>query len=156
MGRPITIMTLLKVLYFAHAWHLAKFDRPLIAQPFSAWKYGPVCRVVYDQFKDYGSRYIDKKCVSFDVNTNDFSETTLNFDQVTELFLENIFDYYSQFHPFRLSDLTHETGGPWDMVWKEAENRAIPGMIIKNELIKRWFRLGGGETKAAANHRRLV
>jgi len=50
-GMAITIMTLLKVLYFAHAWYLAKKNAPLVGQPFEAWRHGPVNRVVYDQFK---------------------------------------------------------------------------------------------------------
>ena len=54
-------MTLFKVLYFAHAWYMAKFDKPLIAQPFEAWKLGPVNRVVYDQYKNYGTKPIEKK-----------------------------------------------------------------------------------------------
>ncbi|MFM9718924.1 Panacea domain-containing protein, partial [Streptomyces galilaeus] len=49
-------MTLLKVLYFAHAWHLAKYGKPLVAQPFEAWRHGPVNRVVYDQYKEYRER----------------------------------------------------------------------------------------------------
>ena len=29
-------------------------------------------------------------------------------DTETRSLLENVFDYYSRYHPFRLSDLTHE------------------------------------------------
>jgi uncharacterized phage-associated protein len=53
--QPVTIMSLLKILYFAHAWHLAKCGRPLTGQPFEAWKYGPVSRVVHEQFEGNGS-----------------------------------------------------------------------------------------------------
>ena len=139
-GVPITAMTLLKVLYFAHAWHLAKHDKPLIAQPFEAWRRGPVCRVVYDQVKNRGSRPIESRLVSFDPINCAFCETAYDFDAEQGKFLSNIFDYYSRFHPFRLSDLTHEDGSPWDVVWKEAEHRAVPGMIISDDLIKNWFR----------------
>jgi uncharacterized phage-associated protein len=135
----LTIMTLLKVLYFSHAWYLAKYRKPLIAQPFEAWQHGPVNRVVYDQFKSFGDRPIDKKAVSFDPIQMKFLPTSYSFDHETSIFLENIFDYYSQFHPFKLSHLTHEKGGPWDKVWSQAERRAVPGMIIPNELIEAWF-----------------
>ncbi|MGL4636471.1 MAG: Panacea domain-containing protein [Beijerinckiaceae bacterium] len=156
LGRPITILSLLKILYFAHAWYLAKMNRPLVAQPFSAWKHGPVCEVVYDQFRDYGQKYIDKYCVSFNINDGKFSVSKYEFDEETEKFLCNIFDYYSQFHPYKLSDLTHEKGGPWDLVWTDAENNAIPGMKIKNESIMEWFRKGGGEANLAAFKRRPI
>lgn len=136
----LTVMTLLKVLYFSHAWYLAKYNQPLIGQPFEAWKYGPVNRVVYEQFKNYGRKPIDKYAESLDIDTMSFKPTPFLFDNETTKFLGDILKYYSQFHPFKLSDLTHETGGPWDQVWSEAERRAVPGMIISNELIARWFK----------------
>jgi len=140
LDMQLTVMTLLKVLYFSHAWHLAKFDRPLIGQSFEAWKHGPVNRVVYNQFKDYGRRPIDRYAQSFDIKSATFIDTPFFFDSNTEKFLENIFDYYAKFHPFKLSDLTHEQGGPWDQIWSDADKRAVPGMVIPNELIARWFK----------------
>ncbi len=142
---PITVMTLLKVLYFAHAWHLAKYSAPLVAQPFEAWKHGPVNRVVYEQLKGNGPRQINSKLVSFDPISCQFTETICNLELETINFLTNIFDYYSQFHPFKLSDLTHEEGSPWDIIWNEAEKRAVPGMIIPDSLIMEWFRKGGDD-----------
>jgi len=139
-GMKLTVMTLLKVLYFAHAWYLARNDEPLVAQPFEAWDYGPVNRVVYDQFKALGSKPVVGRAVSFDAKHLAFTETKYEFDAETNKFLADIFDYYSHFHAFRLSDLTHEKGGPWDVVWAEAEKRAVPGMIIPNELIAAWFK----------------
>ena len=152
MRRPIGVMTLLKVLYFAHAWHLAKYIRPLVAQRFEAWRYGPVNRVVYEQLKNLDSRPIQSKLKSFDPHLCRFSETRYNFDADTTIFLENIFDYYSHFDPFKLSDLTHEEGSPWDVVWSEAEKRAVPGMIIPNSLIMKWFR-ENGHVQVRANRR---
>jgi uncharacterized phage-associated protein len=135
----LSILTLLKILYFAHAWYLVKHNRPLIAQPFEAWRHGPVNRVVYDQYKGYGSKPIDKKATTFDAKSARFIAAPYAFDEGTETFLGNIFDYYCKFHPFRLSDLTHEAGGPWDVIWASAEKSAVPGMVIPNELIARWF-----------------
>jgi uncharacterized phage-associated protein len=139
-GVELSIMTLLKVLYFGHAWYLAKEDKPLIAQPFEAWEYGPVNRVVYDQFKNFGKDGITMRAVSFDPRKAAFLATPYSLDENTEEFLSNIFDYYSQFHPYRLSDLTHEKGGPWDAIWSAAATRAVPGMYIPNELIASWFK----------------
>ena len=44
----LSITSLLKIIYFAQGWHLAKYNRPLIGQSFEAWEFGPVIRVVYD------------------------------------------------------------------------------------------------------------
>jgi uncharacterized phage-associated protein len=139
---PLTIMTLLKVLYFAHGWHLAKFEKPLIAQPFEAWKHGPVSRVVYEQFKGYKNKPLDKKAFSFDPRFMALTPTPYRFEVETTELLTSVFEYYTRFHAFVLSDLTHERGGPWYQIWQEAQNRAVPGMIIPNDLILDWFRSG--------------
>jgi uncharacterized phage-associated protein len=145
-ARPISAMTLLKVLYFAHGWYLAKNHRALVAQPFEAWKHGPVVRVVYEQIKGQGSKPITSKLTSFDINRRDFVEARCFLDAETEDFLADIFDCYSQFHPFTLSDLTHIEGSPWDVVWSKAERKAVPGMIISNILIKTWFEQNGSNS----------
>jgi uncharacterized phage-associated protein len=147
-SRPISAMTLLKVLYFAHGWYLAKHHRALVAQPFEAWKHGPVVRVVYDQIKGQGSKSISYKLKSFDVDQCGFVETCCSFSAETERFLADIFDCYSQFHPFTLSDLTHIEGSPWDVVWSKAERKAVPGMVISNNIIKTWFERGGHDNNA--------
>jgi uncharacterized phage-associated protein len=139
-GMNLSIMTLLKVLYFAHAWHLVKEGKPLIAQPFEACDHGPVNRVVYDQFKSFGKKHISTRAVSLNPKDATFGPTHYSFDANTEKFLSNIFDYYSQFHAYRLSDLTHEKGGPWDVIWSAAATRAVPGMHIPDDLIASWFK----------------
>ncbi|MCW2273004.1 DUF4065 domain-containing protein [Rhodoblastus acidophilus] len=142
-ARPITAMTLLKILYFAHAWYLVKYGFPLVAQHFEAWQHGPVNRVVYEQIKGLGSKPVSRKLVSFSAKECAFVETKSEFSEEICEFLSNIFDYYSQFHAFKLSDLTHIEGSPWDKIWSLAEQRAVPGMIIPNDTIKKWFEEGG-------------
>src|SRR5438105_4743016 len=80
-GAVVTVMTLLKVLFFAHAWYLVKFERPLLAQPFEAWKHGPVSRVVYDQYKGLGDKPITTKAVSFDPTVMKFMPAAYYFDE---------------------------------------------------------------------------
>ncbi len=71
-----------------------------------------------------------------------FVETAYSFEETTQKLLDDIFDYYAKFHPYTLSDLTHEMGGPWDVIWTRAQDRAVPGMLIPNELILSWFKSG--------------
>lgn len=136
----VTVMTLLKVLYFAHAWHLVKYGKALVAQPFEAWRHGPVNRVVYDQLKTHGAKPVQMRLKSFDAQACGFVDASSNLAPDTSKFLNDIFDYYSEFDAFHLSDLTHEKGSPWDVIWQAAETRAVPGMIIPDSLILEWFR----------------
>lgn len=148
-GLDVTVMTLLKVLYFAHGWHLAKFEKPLVGQPFEAWKHGPVNRVVYDQLKGCGAKPIRQRLRSFDAEVCGFVDAAANLESDTAEFLNNVFDYYAGYHPFELSDLTHECGSPWDTVWQTAEKKAVPGMLIPDSLIIEWFRGEGRRVRTS-------
>lgn len=139
-GQSITIMSLLKIIFFAHAWHLAKTGEPLVGQPFEAWQYGPVSRVVYEQFKSSKKQPINTRAKALNAAAGRYEVAECrDLDAATIKLLRDIFDYYSRFHPYRLSHLTHEKGSPWDNVWEEATRRAVPGMIISNDSIREWF-----------------
>jgi len=146
-GIEVTVMTLLKVLYFAHGWYLAKHGRPLLAQPFAAWQHGPVNRVVYEQLKRWGAKPVQQPLKVFDAGVCGYVDAVASLDDETARFLGNIFDYYARFHAFKLSDLTHERGSPWDVIWQAAESRAVPGMLIPDSLIIEWFRAEGQRVK---------
>lgn len=147
----LTPMSLLKILYFSHAWHLAKYGSSLVGQPFEAWKHGPVNRVVYDQVKRAGKAGIEFRLTKINIYEGRPTVASYSFPPETRRFLDNVFDYYSKFTAFTLSDLTHEADSPWDRIWSESEEKAVPGMIIPDELIRDWFeRIGarsysGGE-----------
>ncbi|WP_417710625.1 Panacea domain-containing protein [Roseibium aggregatum] len=141
----LTPMTLLKILYFAHAWHLTKYDEPLVGQQFEAWQYGPVNSVVYDQIKVFKASPIKEKLKKFSPSEGRYIQATAEISEDKIQFLRDIFRYYSRFSSFTLSDLSHETNGPWDKVWREAETRAVPGMFIPNYMIKEWFEQNRGE-----------
>ena len=53
-GIPLTPMQAIKLVYFAHAWNLGFFQRPLIDEPVEAWKFGTVIPSLYQSLKIYG------------------------------------------------------------------------------------------------------
>ena len=136
---PITALSLLKILYFSHAWHLVKYGSPLVAQPFEAWKFGPVVRVVYDQIKMKRSMPIEEALVVLNPIRGQYEKAVVKRSTELTYFMENIFDYYSKYSALQLSDLTHEVGSPWDLIWRKAEISAVPGMRIPDEMIRNWF-----------------
>ena len=132
-------MSLLKLIYFAHGWHLAKYDRPLVKNRFEAWKHGPVVRVVYDCFEEAGDRPIKERATRFDPisATRRLADYALDSDE--RRFLQQIFDAYAHLHAFRLSHLTHEPGSPWDQVWNGKDGSTNPGMRLTDESIQAHF-----------------
>jgi len=138
-GMQMTIMSLLKVIYFAHGWHLARYGKPLVKNRFEAWQHGPVVRAVYESFKEVGKSPIRERATRFDPLTATHSAVNYEFTPEEGSFLREIFDAYGHLHAFRLSDLTHEPGSPWDHLWNETSGLTHPGMRISDESIRNHF-----------------
>ena len=137
-GKEVTIMSLLKIIYFAHGWHFVKHNAPLVKNQFEAWKLGPVIRVVYDSFKEFGDRPVTKRAFAFDPVEQQKRLCTADFPPGIAIFLDNIFDAYSNISAFKLSDMTHEEGSPWHQVW-HSEGKVVPGMVIPDTAIRNYF-----------------
>lgn len=52
-GDLITNLKLQKLIYYAQAWYLALYDKPLFQEPLEAWVHGPVQPALYRRFKKY-------------------------------------------------------------------------------------------------------
>lgn len=129
-GRELTNLDLQKLVYFAHGWHLAIVDQPLIEEDIQAWKYGPVIPELYHQLKVFGSdpvplSKIKKKCENFEEIS---SEQTV--------FLESVWQVYKGYDTMRLVRTTHAGDTPWDKIIREhggvPSNVVIPNLNIKN------------------------
>ena len=123
-GRSMSIMSLLKLTYIAHGWHLEMQDAPLFKNRIEAWQYGPVIPDVYNAFRRQGINVTGPVSVK---------QCALEADD--EKLLEQVYDIYGSLSAFQLSDLTHVTGGPWDIASKTGGNYAL----IHEELIKKHY-----------------
>ena len=52
-GDLVTNLKLQKLVYYAQAWYLALYDKPLFDEELQAWINGPVQPELYDRFKSY-------------------------------------------------------------------------------------------------------
>ena len=50
-GSTITPLKLQKILYYAHGYYLANYDKPLFQEDFQAWANGPVCPELFYKTK---------------------------------------------------------------------------------------------------------
>jgi uncharacterized phage-associated protein len=111
-------MQILKLVYIAHGWHLAITGEPLIDDDVRAWKYGPVIKEIYHQYKHYGNGRIQEQGIEL----SDLEESIL---------IEQIFNHYSNFSGIQLSAMTHKDGSPWDETFSSFNNdRIIPNQLI--------------------------
>lgn len=124
-NKKVSIMTLLKLTYIAHGWHLEMFNRPLFPNRIEAWKYGPVIRDVYNDFRNQG--------VTVSSGIPNYDD---DLDEGTKSFLEQIYTIYGSMNAYQLSDLTHVKGGPWQLATMMGGNHApIPDDLIKQHYV---------------------
>ena len=127
---PVTPMALQKLVYFAHGWHLAIAGQPLIAEPVEAWSYGPVIESVYRAFRHYGLLPIRRPIAG--------GMAPPAGDSIATSVVGRVWEVYGKYTASVLANMTHEPGGPWDLVMREnASARSVP---IPNELIRDHFR----------------
>ena len=103
-GRTLSVMSILKLTYIAHGKYLAKMDAPLFRDDVQAWRHGPIIVSVYRAFRKQGMQV---------------SNPLLNMQDIedpldTEL-LGEVWGKYGDLSFFKLSQLTHVSGGPWDI-----------------------------------------
>ena len=125
-GRQMSVMRLLKLLYFAHGWCLALYDRPLINDYVEAWKFGPVVSMVYFAFRPQGIHELNPMEL---VHERELCPDTLRL-------LDWIDDNYGALTDRQLSLLTHVKGGPWHQVYRPN----VSNIVIPNDLIASYFR----------------
>lgn len=104
--KKLTNIKLQKILYYAQGWYLANFGKPLFKDSIEAWKLGPAIKEVYAAYKSYGSKTIDEKIASDDL------EKIASDDKV---FLDKLWDVYKDFSANDLITATHN-----EKPWKEA------------------------------------
>ncbi len=118
---PITNMSVLKMIYFAHGFYYALKGKKLVDDPFYAWPWGPVEKKTYDCFKKYVSSPIIATS-----ETTDKELAKLDADKDLTSFL-NQFLPLANIDPFLLSQKSHEAGGPWAVTpaYQEIDDRII-------------------------------
>jgi uncharacterized phage-associated protein len=138
-GIALTNMEILKHIYFAHGWHLASRNEPLVTNRIEAWQYGPVIRIIYDCFKDFDSLPVTSRATVTDWETGEIVKAAGEFCEDTKALLKSTLVYYAGFGAFELSEMTHEHNGPWDRVWNARDGRVRMNMESSNQAIRDYF-----------------
>ncbi len=155
-GEQLTAMKLQKLAYVAHGWNLGFFDKPLVHDAVEAWKWGPVFRSLYREFRDFGSAPITDLATAFDganleergISINDYPDP--NPDRTNE-FLESVWKVYGGYDAVQLSDITHQEGTPWQQIFAHMGNTIKPFTVIPNEMIAEHYRKLLNERQSTAN-----
>lgn len=146
----LTNLRLNKLLFFMHAASLATRPDGLIRNHFEAWQYGPVVRPVFDAFKKHGECWITAPASFLDYATG--QQRAIPFDDIQSSdreLIEAVFAEYSHFSTGQLVALSHEPGGPWDLVYRAHLADSTVSPRIPNDLIRRHV---AGQVKSSSRH----
>ena len=131
-------LKLIKLVYYAHAWHLGNDAGPLFNEDVEAWPHGPVIRDLYIEFKEAGRRPITKLGTRLTMKDGNVVVETPQYDGPLNSYLTSVWDAYKKHTGIQLSNATHAAGEPWKIVANHYDLDGKP--TIPNELIADVFR----------------
>ena len=108
-GDVITNLKMQKLLYYAQAWYLVNFGKPLFGDRIEAWDLGPVVPVVYRAFKANGPRPIDYRDQK-GAETVPFTPRQLDY-------LKEFYRAFARFSAHELVNMSHNES-PWVDAYK--------------------------------------
>jgi uncharacterized phage-associated protein len=122
-GDLITNLKLQKLIYYAQAWHLVHFDKPLFNDVIEAWEFGPVIPDTYHQFKKFGYSAIKYKKTGDEKKV--FTKNQLSY-------LIDVYDTFIKYSAHELVNMTHN-----EKPWRKAYNSADKTISLK--LMKEYY-----------------
>lgn len=139
LGYNVTQIDIQKICYFLHGHHLRDHGKPMISSEFEAWDYGPVQRVLYNSFRDFGDQPITRCATAFDPIRRCPKSLPKITDNSTVETIDRYLPHYLNFDSFDLVDMTHANGTPWSRTLHNARISANIGMRIGNDTIAEHF-----------------
>ena len=131
-GSFISNLKLQKLVYYAQAWHLALYSKPLFEEDFEAWVHGPVIPELYQKYKKFGWHPIDEDAKP------DLPQNIINF-------LDEVAQEYLACDSYELEQMTHI-----EAPWNQARPNLLPDAPSNEIIHKEWLKEYYG-TKAKAN-----
>lgn len=126
-GDKMTLLKLLKLLYYAEGCSLALENGSLFDEDIIAWEHGPVIREVYAQYDDPYNLHF---------GSNDDYESIRKISETDSGILEEVFQVFGQYTAWALRNKTHE-----ETPWNEATNNGQHlNKTIKRETMKKYFK----------------
>ncbi|ELR96863.1 Panacea domain-containing protein [Gloeocapsa sp. PCC 73106] len=101
-GSYVSNLKLQKLVYYAQAWYLALYGEPLFEEDFQAWVHGPVIPELYNEYKSFRWKPIDKEVNGDDLNIPDYVLS----------YLEEVTNEYFSYDAYDLEKMTH-IEDPW-------------------------------------------
>ena len=138
-GEAISNLKLQKLVYYAQAWFVANYGKPLFKGDFQAWVHGPVLPELYHAYKQQGSSPIPV--------SKTLEEVEANLDSNVVEYLREVARVYMPSGAYELELMTHQ-----ETPWLEARGGIEPDEKCENviplDAMKEYY---GGKIKDKTN-----
>ncbi len=130
--RTVTQLELQKLLYLSQMTHLGKYNKPVLAARFEAWKFGPVNRLLYNEIKRFGANPIPSTEILGNV------DTISAVGHTAQAVLNQTVDELSEMTASDLIRITHWVKGAWAKTYNSKNpNSEIPESLMRQEYFDR-------------------
>ena len=107
-GREVSVLKVIKLVYFAHGWMLGLHGRPLVRDTVMAFRYGPAMLELYRKVKHFGGNAVP-------VGALQATAGAFNGDELDVM--EQVWEKYGRLTALHLSTLAHGPDTPWRFTW---------------------------------------
>lgn len=139
--RVCTHLELEKLVYMCYADYLCSTHKRLFEDKIYAFRYGPVIKSVYEQYK--GMKGIEEGLAVDEKWDEDYAKMPARSrilfaeDGIEKIaYINATLEKYSCLSAAELVNITHVAGGPWDSVEKDGPYAEIPDSIILEKHFK--------------------
>lgn len=129
-GISCSHLKLQKLAYFCYEKYLISYRKKLFNEKIYAWKYGPVIKILYNNFKQSESLTVDLDSYTTRQRII-FSDD--GFDKLR--IIDEVLEEYGELSADRLVDLSHKEGTAWSTWDRETMNYEITDELILKSLI---------------------
>lgn len=143
-NKPISQMKLQKLVFFAHAFHLGIFGKPLVDEVVQAWKFGPVFESIYKSFKVFGSDPITKESFNNYARIPFFHlKNNRQLSENEKVISDEVWRVFEDVSATDLMRITHQNGSPWHQAVKPHLKHGIGfprGITIPDDTIASFYK----------------
>ncbi|WP_082473260.1 Panacea domain-containing protein [Methylobacterium sp. Leaf85] len=126
-GDAITHLKVQKLVYYAQAWSIALYNKPLFDEDFEAWAHGPVAVSVWDNYREHGFASIPEQ------------KLKVKFSEKPLALLNAVNKKYGIYTAKKLENMTHKET-PWLEARGDLRELDKCNTKISKDTIKSYFK----------------
>lgn len=126
----VSPMKLQKIMYFVASEYAKNTGEPLFQEPFEAWKYGPVLRSIYREFKPFGG-YSITKFATQDALGNTYRANEA-LDPQLRVAIDTVWTTARDRTAVELYQLTHVPGSAWSQAWASGQRQIGSSLVAED------------------------